>query len=158
MMQNRKPDLLILIAGLAIFVVGIGYLVLYLFGSAYQENLVTTPQAILTVLPAAVVPTVDTSYLVISPTNTPTPVPEGGSEFPIDSFVQITGTGGNGLRLRANPGTESLVNFVAAESEVFRVIGGPVAAGSYNWWQLVAPYDDSRQGWAAGDYLASINP
>ena len=46
-----------------------------------------------------------------------------------------------------------LVNFVAAESEVFKVVAGPTQAGSYDWWQLVAPYDNSRQGWAAGEFF-----
>ena len=60
------------------------------------------------------------------------------------------------LRLRANPGTDADVNFIAAELEVFRVIGGPIQTGDYTWWQLIAPYDENRQGWAASDFLRVI--
>jgi hypothetical protein len=38
------------------------------------------------------------------------------------------------------------------------VVGGPVELDGYVWWQLNAPYDESRQGWAAQDYLNIINP
>lgn len=157
-MKNRKPDLLVIIGGAIIFIIGVGYLLLYLFGTSYQERLQTTPQANVTLLPAEIVPTIDNSYLVISATITPTPIQISGAKFQVDSYVQITGTGGNGLRLRANPGTDATVNFVAAESEVFKIIAGPTQSGSYDWWHLVAPYDTSRQGWAAGEYLISINP
>jgi len=157
-MANRRPDLLVIIGGAVIFIIGVGYLLLYLFGTTYQEKLKTTPQANLTMLPADVVPTINNSYLVISPTVTPTPSQETGARFQVDNYVQIIGTGGNGLRLRSNPGTDALVIFVAAESEVFKVVAGPTQTGSYDWWQLVAPYDSSRQGWAAGEYLSSVTP
>ena len=157
-MANRKPDLLVIIGGAVIFIIGVGYLLLYLFGTTYQEKLKTTPQANLTMLPADVVPTIDNSYLVILPTITPSPIQVTSARFQVDSYVQIIGTGGNGLRLRANPGTDALVNFVAAESEVFKVVAGPTQASSYDWWHLVAPYDSSRQGWAAGEFLSSVTP
>ncbi len=157
-MKAQKPDLLIIIGGLVFFVVGVGYLVLYLIGANYNENLSLTPQAQLTVLPAFGIPTIDNSFLVIFPTSTPTLNPVSGEKFPINSYVQISGTGGNGLRIRENPGTESDVNFIASESEVFKVIGGPIQTGNYSWWQLTAPYDELRQGWAAGEYLISVIP
>lgn len=157
-MQNRRPDFFIIVAGSIIFILGIGYLLLYLFGYSFQRNISITPGAVLTKLPANSVPTIDVSFLTLAPTSTVPPKISETSEFPLDSFVQITGTGGNGLRFRESPGTNSSVNFIAAESEVFRVVAGPVESGSYNWWQLVAPYDNSRQGWAAGEYLVSITP
>lgn len=147
-----------IILGSIVFILGIGYLLLYLYGYSFQRNISVIPGAVLTKLPANSVPTVDISFLTIAVTSTSTPQVSETSEFPLDSFVQISGTGGNGLRLRANPGTDSSVNFIAAESEVFRVVAGPVESGSYNWWQLVAPYDNSRQGWAAGEYLVSVIP
>lgn len=157
-MQSRKPDIFVIILGSIVFILGIGYLLLYLYGYSFQRNISVTPGAVLIKLPANSVPTVDISFLTIAVTSTSTPQVSETSEFPLDSFVQISGTGGNGLRLRANPGTDSSVNFIAAESEVFRVVAGPVESGSYNWWQLVAPYDNSRQGWAAGEYLVSVIP
>lgn len=155
-MRTNKPDLLILIIGFFVFIACIGYLSLYLLGFTYQKNVNTIPKAEITVLTPPNIPTIATAYLIIVPTNTPEPNSVIYGEFPIDSYVQITGTGGNGLRLRANPGTDSQVNFVAAESEVFKVIDGPIQLGDYSWWLIVAPYDDLRRGWAAGDFLSAI--
>ncbi|MGB8253375.1 MAG: hypothetical protein WCF08_09165 [Anaerolineaceae bacterium] len=77
----------------------------------------------------------------------------------IGSFVQITGTGGVGLRMRLAPGTENAPQFIAMENEVFEVKDGPVFADDFNWWLLASPYDNNRQGWAAGQYLTVIkNP
>jgi len=157
-MRTNKPDLLVIGLGLIVFVIGIGYLSLYLLGFSYQDKISTTPQANITILPPAIIPTVDNSFLVILPTSTPQPSQGSEGEFPVDSYVQITGTGGNGLRLRENPGTDANVRFIAAESEVFKVIGGPVQSGEYTWWQLTAPYDNQRQGWAAADFLSPIKP
>ncbi|MGA9396843.1 MAG: hypothetical protein WBV22_01175 [Anaerolineaceae bacterium] len=77
----------------------------------------------------------------------------------IGSFVQITGTGGVGLRMRLAPGTENAPQFIAMENEVFEVKDGPVFTDDFNWWLLASPYDNNRQGWAAGQYLTVIkNP
>jgi hypothetical protein len=157
-MKDQKNKLFILIGGGIVFLIGIAYLALFLNGKNFQEKANTTPQANITVLPAMVIPTMDNSFLYIIPTSTATPGPEGSGKYLIGSYVQIFGTGGNGLKIRDNPGTSSNVNFIAAESEVFKVIGGPIQSGDYEWWQLVAPYDQSRQGWAAGEYISEINP
>ena len=91
-----------------------------------------------------------------APPQTPTsPVSPGtGSEnFAVGSFVQVTGTGGDGLRLRAEPGLNGVVRFLGLESEVFQVKDGPRQVDNYTWWFLVAPYDESIQGWAVGNFL-----
>jgi len=80
------------------------------------------------------------------------------SNISIGSFVQITGTEGKGLRLRAGAGLDSPPLFVGMESEVFEVKDGPVESDNYIWWYLVAPYDQSRSGWAASDYLTLVSP
>ena len=157
-MKDQKNNLFIFIGGGIVFLLGISYLVLFLSGRTFQEQVNTTPQANITVLPALVIPTMDKSFLYIIPTSTTTPGPQSSGKYLIGSYVQIFGTGGNGLKIRDNPGTSSNVNFVAAESEVFKVIGGPIQSGEYEWWQLVAPYDQSRQGWAAGEFLSEIKP
>ncbi len=81
----------------------------------------------------------------------------GTSEIIIGSFVQISGTDQEGLRLRAGPGTGYNQLFLGMESEVFEVKDGPVASDGYAWWYLIAPYDKKRNGWAASDYLVRIN-
>ncbi|MDD5468696.1 MAG: hypothetical protein PHS96_12910 [Anaerolineales bacterium] len=110
-----------------------------------------------------------------APSDTPTPVgwsgdgdpsaspsptaPPNPGDITIGAFVQIQGTGGDGLRLRAEPGLSSQVRFVALESEVFRVVDGPREVANYTWWYLVAPADESVSGWGVANYLAVVqNP
>ena len=74
----------------------------------------------------------------------------------IDGYVQITGTGTDGLRIRSAPGLNTDTVFRGEESEVFLVKDGPQSADGYTWWYVVAPYDDTRAGWAAADFLAVV--
>jgi hypothetical protein len=92
-----------------------------------------------------------------SPSSTiPTPPP---GVIAIGSYVQITGTGNDGLRVRSEPSLQGKVLFVAIEAEVFQVKDGPNQADGYIWWYLVAPYDEKHTGWAVSNYLAVIqNP
>lgn len=107
-------------------------------------------------------------------TNTPQPVP--GTESPANDpgagepgqhgvglavgvYVQISDTGGDGLRLRNQPGLEGTVLMVAGESEVFKIEDGPVEMDNYKWWYLVGPFDQTRKGWGVDTYLELIqNP
>ena len=97
-----------------------------------------------------------------SPEITPTsPVPPGpgSGDISIGAFVQVAGTGGDGVRLRLEPGLNGEVRFLGLESEVFLVNNGPQQADGYTWWFLVAPYDESVQGWAVSNYLVLVqNP
>lgn len=113
--------------------------------------------AALTVIP---VPT------VTSPPPTPTPTelapasdmpssPPPG-ELAMGAFVQISGTGGDGLRLRANPGLAYESRFLGMEAEVFQIEAGPQDVDGYTWWYLVAPFDTTRRGWAVSNYLEAI--
>lgn len=103
----------------------------------------------------------------VLPTPTPEPTPTATSPVPapppgmiaVGAYVQITGTGGDGLRLRADPGLNGEIRLLGIEAEVFQVIDGPRDADGYTWWQLVAPADERRKGWAVANYLAVIqNP
>ncbi len=104
----------------------------------------------------------------ILPTATPTeaelpsatglPLPPPG-DIAIDAYVQVTGTGGAGLRLRVGPGLEGEVRMLGLEDEVFLVQDGPQQADSYTWWYLVGPFDESRRGWAVANFLRVVqNP
>ncbi len=99
------------------------------------------------------------STATLSPTLTPTPAgtttpPEG--QMGIGAYVQITGTEGAGLRIRSAPGLNSDTVFRGEEAETFQIKDGPQQADGYTWWYLVAPYDDTRAGWAAADFLAVV--
>jgi hypothetical protein len=74
-------------------------------------------------------------------------------------FVQVIGTGGDGLRLRSEPGLNGEIRYLGLESEIFRVDDGPTMLDGYTWWLLVAPYDETVRGWAVSNYLKSVpNP
>ncbi len=106
--------------------------------------------------------------LIPAPTHTPsyaTPTPDPNATptlapntIGITAYVQISGTEGKGLRIRTAPGLNTDTVFFGGEAEVFVVRDGPQTADGYVWWYLVAPYDDSRAGWAAADFLAVIPP
>jgi hypothetical protein len=109
----------------------------------------------LTVIPAP------TSTPNVTPTLTPDPLIVGTPTLAPDvigvgGYVQITGTNGEGLRLRSDPGLNGTPAFLGYDEEVFEVRDGPQAADSYVWWYLVAPYDETRAGWAAADFLGAI--
>ena len=117
--------------------------------------------AALTVIPAATItPTVapPTPTLPIEPTSTGLPLPPPG-DVSLEAYVQITGTGGDGLRLRSEPGLNSDVRMLGEEAEVFIVKDGPQEVDGYTWWYLVGPADETRRGWAVANYLMVVqNP
>lgn len=97
----------------------------------------------------------------VTPTFTPDPLIYGTptlapDEIGVGGYVQITGTDGEGLRLRADPGLNGTPVFLGYDEEVFEVRDGPQEADGYTWWYLVAPYDETRAGWAASDFLGAI--
>ncbi|HEY9152882.1 MAG TPA: SH3 domain-containing protein [Anaerolineales bacterium] len=78
------------------------------------------------------------------------------NQIAINSYVKISGTGTDGLRIRSAPGLNSDTVFRGEESETFMVKDGPQQADGYTWWYLVAPYDSTRAGWAAANFLAVV--
>ena len=83
----------------------------------------------------------------------PSPTPTG---LALGSYAQITGTEGQGLRIRSTPGLNGEFVFLGFDTEVFLVQDGPQTVDGYVWWYLVAPYDEARAGWAASDFLTYI--
>jgi hypothetical protein len=93
-----------------------------------------------------------------APTATAAGTPSAAAGIGVGAFVQITGTEGAGLRIRSAPGLNSDTVFRGEEAETFKVQDGPKQADGYTWWYLVAPYDTTRAGWAAADFLAVVPP
>ena len=91
------------------------------------------------------------------PTEQPiiTPTLQPGS-IGIGIFVQVSGTGGDGLRLRTGPGLTSEMQFLGLDGELFQVGDGPVDQDGYTWWFVVGSYDETRQGWAAAEFLEVV--
>jgi hypothetical protein len=116
--------------------------------------------AALTLIPAAtstprVLPFTPSPF---PPTAGPTHTPAPGEVAP-GAYVQIVNTGGEGLRIRSEPGLDSTVIFSGFDAEVFLVSEGPVEEDGYTWWYLTASYDQKRAGWAVEDFLSAIeNP
>jgi len=106
----------------------------------------------LTLIPAPT-HTPNATLIPVDPNATPTLPP---NTIGITAYVQISGTEGKGLRIRSAPGLNTDTVFFGGEAEVFVVRNGPQTADGYTWWYLVAPYDDSRAGWAAADFLSVI--
>lgn len=105
-----------------------------------------------TVIPA---PTA-TSSAPPTPTVDPFATATTPAGIAVGNFVQISGTNGEGLRIRSEPGLNGNPEFLGFDSEVFVVHDGPRESDGYVWWYLVAPYDQNRAGWAAADFLTYI--
>ena len=120
--------------------------------SARQASDVGFAPADLTVIPA---PT-GTSGAPPTPTIDPFASPTAPAGIAIGNSVQITGTEGQGLRIRSEPGLGGEFQFLAYDSEVFVIQDGPREVDGYVWWYLTAPYDETRVGWAAADFLTYI--
>lgn len=105
--------------------------------------------------------------VIIASTYTPTPVKNAtetqaqGAISPngltLGDYVQISGTGIDGLRFRKSPTKTSDTLFIAMESEVFKIQNGPQTSDGYTWWFLTAPYDQNRSGWVVADYLTVLS-
>jgi len=120
--------------------------------SAPQPSDVGFVPADVTMIPA---PT-GTSGAPPTPTIDPFASPTSPAGIAIGNYVQITGTEGQGLRIRREPGLGGEFQFLAYDSEVFVVQDGPREVDGYVWWYLTAPYDETRVGWAAADFLTYI--
>ena len=105
-------------------------------------------EAALTVIP---VPTATPT--AIPPTSAPTPTEEVNLGIQIGGYVKISGTEGDGLRLRRNPTLNGEIIYLGLENEVFVVKEGPEDQDGYLWWYLEAPLDTTRNGWAVSNFL-----
>ena len=139
---------------LGLILVGITVLVLNGLHPGAQVGPVNTAQMMIVPAPTYT-PPLPTAEPTPEPTATPlvppTPPP---ADVQVGQLVQISGTGVDGLRLRADPGLQGKILFVAIEAEVFQVEDGPREVDGYVWWYLVSPYQADYKGWAVANYLA----
>lgn len=150
------------ILGGIVFALGV-FAVLVAFLSASKANSIT-PIPATAIFHTIEVPTQTPIAPVPTPTLIPTPsssqaVPPPSGDIAIGNYVQVSGTGGDGLRLHKEAGVSSAVNYIAIEAEVFLVKDGPVNADGYIWWLLQDPYTENAAGWGVGNYLLIVqNP
>ncbi len=140
-------------------IIGLGLLFFVLF----LLNLTRPPRtpvglvtAILAVIPAPTETPVPPTPEPVTPTAIPDVPPDPGG-IAIGTYVQVSGTGGDGLRVREGPGLGYEPQFVGLESEIFQTIAGPQEVDGYIWWHLAAPYDESINGWAVSNYLEVVD-
>jgi hypothetical protein len=163
MLKNLKSlfNIKVILGGI-IFAMGIFVVFVVILWSAKGNDAVQTPAtAILNIIKA---PT-GTS---IAPAQTPTAVttqsssqqsPPPGGDIALGDYVQVSGTGGDGLRLHKSAGVASEVQYVAIDTEVFTVKDGPIEADGFVWWLLQDPYTANARGWGVSNYLVVIkNP
>ena len=105
-------------------------------------------EGILTVIP---IPTFTPTALPIVPDSTPTVQPQ--NVIQIGSYVKITGTEGDGLRMREDPSLAGKIVYLGIEDEIFLVKEGPQDQDGYLWWYLEAPLNAAKNGWAVSNYL-----
>lgn len=134
---------------------------LLLWFTRTSQTAVSAPTAAITIIPlpsnTPIVPTATATQTPTQP-STELPVPPPG-DISIGAYVQVTGTGGDGLRLRTGPGLEQEVRLLGLEDEVFLVEEGPQSVDGYSWWFIQGLFDESRRGWAVSNYLRVVqNP
>ncbi len=106
------------------------------------------------------------SFTPIPPTAAPTPYVTATLGLPtampgtigVGARVEVTGTSGDGLRLRDAPSTSGKILYLADDHEIFNVVDGPKTGSGYTWWQLQGVYDTTQQGWAVENFLKPSNP
>lgn len=152
---GRRISVYVLIGALVVVVLLFFVVLAMLLLSSNGNTPSGIPTAVFTVIAAP------TSTLQPLPgaqaTTTATPSSLVVDGIRVGVYVEIVDTDGAGLRLRIAPGTEAEPRFLGRESEVFEVRDGPRDADGYTWWYLVTPMDESRSGWAAGDWLSVVS-
>jgi hypothetical protein len=158
---RQRPIVIWLILGVCVGILATVVLlsVGFITRNRNQGFAVSTP--VLNIIPASsITPTTLASpTLPVEVIETPsaTPAPAAAGEITQGQLVEIFGTGGDGLRLRVQPGLSAAIAFLGVESEVFDVAGGPQEADGYQWWFLRNPYNTEKTGWAVSIYLRPIS-
>lgn len=150
----------VILSALGLGALLVGLAVVYTFWWSPAQAYFEAPQDALTVIPGPSV-TPPPPPTAPPPTTAPTPTYAAlaPGEIGIGSYVQITGTGGDGLNIRNGPGLSAQPQFLGYDAEVFEVRDGPREADGFVWWYLVTPVDENRAGWAAASFLSVVaNP
>jgi len=151
-----SPPILISAVGMGCLILAaaiLGTRVLFSSGDSAQADSALTVIAGQTSTPYVPTPTA-TRFPTDTPNMRPSPLP---GMIGVGSTVQIFGTEGSGLNIRSEAGLTGTVRFVALDSEIFEVRDGPQEVNDITWWFLVTPLDESRNGWAAANYLSLVS-
>ncbi len=157
---RKRPIIIWLLGGglAGVIITGIVLAVGIFTRGSQSATIETTPVLVVLLAPTTTpssTPPPTVEITVEEPTSTSIPL-EPGAIYQ-GQLVEIYGTGGDGLRLRVQPGLDARIAFLGVESEVFEVQGGPENADGYEWWFLRNPYNSEKTGWAVSIYLRSIS-
>ena len=78
-----------------------------------------------------------------------TPTPQGSER----GYMRVRGTRGERLQLREGPGFAFATVYLLPEGALLKVVGRPVEADGYHWWQLTY---EGLEGWSAGTWLQPL--
>ena len=105
--------------------------------------------------PTAVVwTTTPTPISTAAPTPTPALILPG--TLGVGTRLEVIGTGGVGVSIRADAHTNGERLDVADEGDTLLIVAGPEEADGYTWRFLRDESNTAREGWAVGDYLSPI--
>jgi hypothetical protein len=86
--------------------------------------------------------------------STPTPIIPG--VFAPGMIIVISGTQGEGLNVRQEPGTDRTVVYLALEGETYTITNGPEIKDGLIWWFIDQTEEGIKSGWAVQDYFSPL--
>jgi hypothetical protein len=153
-MSERIISKQVLIAGL-IFGISLCGLVLF-FQILVAPNIIikndTRMQVNITPVPPELMTqnAVNNSSVTLLPSETPF-IP---GVYANNMVIMISGTEGEGLNVRENPGTDSPIVYLAQEGETYKITDGPQIKDGLIWWHIDQTAEGQKTGWAVQDYFA----
>lgn len=153
--------LAIVVAVVILLCVGLILIVRALGGAGAKETPTPLPTATIRIPPTPTISLIEPTEAIPEEIIEPTPTVVLPTESPVETppiteigpgaSVEVTGTGGRGLNLRAEPTTRGRRIATVREGTNLTVLEGPEEANGYVWWKVQAP--NGREGWAAADWL-----
>lgn len=162
--QRRPPPTYLVVLGSMVLLWLVACGLVWLWVALARETVALPPTPVVGMLvvtePVFDTPTPEPTLLLVPPTAEITAtIPAGpAGQIVIGNEVRVVGTGSDGLRLRQRPGLAAEVNYLGIDFEIFTVQDGPIEADGYVWWFLVAPDDNTRNGWAVQNFLEITGP
>lgn len=89
-------------------------------------------------------------------TKLPTFTPIIPGVFAQGMVIVISGTQGEGLNVRQEPGTDRLIVYLAQEGETYTITNGPEIKDGLIWWLIEQTDEGIKSGWAVQDYFTPL--
>ncbi|MGQ9681171.1 MAG: SH3 domain-containing protein [Anaerolineae bacterium] len=140
--------------GILVLIAALWFLVIAPAGSA-PPRATALPGTTATLWPtltpiSVIVPTTAQGQAAPAPDATLAPVAQPGA-IQIGSRVVVVGTGERQLRVRQQPGLDTVTIKVVPDGTILVVVDGPVEASELTWWKIDT--QSGTTGWVAGKYL-----